>query len=73
MNCIFRFHDDSIKSPQLVDFLKILRRHLKRQLLIVWDRLRAHRSRLVREYLDSINGAIQIAFLPPHAPDCNPV
>jgi transposase len=35
--------------------------------------LKAHRSRLVREYLDSLNGHIQIAFLPPYAPDMNPV
>jgi DDE superfamily endonuclease len=35
--------------------------------------LKAHRSRLVRDYLDSIGGEIQIAFLPPYAPDLNPV
>lgn len=38
-----------------------------------WDGLKAHRSRLVREYLDSLAGLIQIAFLPPYAPDLNPV
>ena len=73
MNCLFRFHDGAIRSPQIVEFLKALRRHLRRKLLIIWDGLQAHRSRLVREYLDSIDGAIQIAFLPPYAPDCNPV
>ena len=35
MNCLFRFHDGSIKSPQVVEFLKVLRRHLKRKLLII--------------------------------------
>ncbi len=35
--------------------------------------MRAHRSRLVREYLDGLDGHIQIAFLPPYAPDMNPV
>ena len=33
MNCLFRFHDGSIKSPQVVEFLKVLRRYLKRKLL----------------------------------------
>ena len=28
---------------------------------------------LVRDYLDSLHGHIQIAFLPPYAPDLNPV
>ena len=73
MNCLFRFHDGSIKSAQVVEFLKALKRHLKRKLLIIWDGLQAHRSRLVREYLDSTKGAVQMAFLPAYAPDCNPV
>ena len=35
--------------------------------------LKAHKSGLVRDYLNGINGPIQIAFLPPYAPDLNPV
>ena len=35
--------------------------------------LKAHRSKLVREYLDSTGGDIQMAFLPPYSPDLNPV
>lgn len=73
MNCLFRFHDGAIRSPQIVEFLRALRRHLKRKLLIIWDGLRAHRSRLVRAYLDSTYGALQVASLPAYAPDCNPV
>lgn len=40
---------------------------------MIWDGLRAHRSRLVRDYLDSLNRYIHIAFLPPYAPDMNPL
>jgi len=72
-NCLFRFHEGSIKKEQIVEFLKTLKAHLKQPLLIVLDGLRAHKSKLVREYLDSTNGHIQIAFLPPYAPDLNPV
>ena len=70
---MFRFHDGAIRSAQIVDFLKALRGHLKRRLLIIWDGLQAHRSRLVRKYVDSTNGKIHLAFLPPYAPDLNPV
>ena len=73
MNCLFRFHDGSIKSPQIVEFLTVLRHHLKRKLLVIWDGLPAHRSRMVRDYLESTQGAVQVAFLPAYAPDCNPV
>ncbi len=54
-------------------FLKALKAHLKQPLLVIWDGLKARRSRLVRDYLDTLNGHIQIAFLPPYAPDLNPV
>jgi len=72
-NCLFRLHEGSIKKEEVVEFLKALKAHLKQPLLVIWDGLRAHRSRLVREYLDGLNGHIQIAFLPPYAPDMNPV
>jgi len=66
-------YEGSIKKEQHVEFLKALRAHLKRPLLIIWDGLKAHRSKLVREYLDSTNGDIQMTFLPPYSPDLNPV
>ena len=71
--CMFRLHEGSIKKEQHVEFLKALRAHLKRPLLIIWDGLKAHRSRLVRDYLDSTGGDVQMAFLPPYSPDLNPV
>lgn len=70
---MFRLHEGSIKKEEIVDFLKALKAHLKQPLLVIWDGLRAHRSRIVRDYLDSLGGHIQIAFLPPYAPDLNPV
>ena len=57
----------------MVEFLKALKAHLRAPLLIIWDGLKAHRSRLVRDYLESIEGQIQIAYLPPCSPDPNPV
>lgn len=71
--CMFRLHPGSIKKEQIVAFLKALYEHLNCKLLIIWDGLRAHRSRLVREYVDALKGQIQIAFLPPYSPDLNPV
>jgi len=48
-------------------------RHLGQPLLIVWDRLPAHRSRLVQDYIASLQGWISTAYLPPYAPELNPV
>ena len=72
-NCLFRLHEGSIQKEQHVEVLKALRALLKQPLLIIGDGLKANRSKLVREYLDSTDGDIQMAFLPPYAPDLNPV
>ena len=50
-----------------------LLRHIDKPLLIVWDRLPAHRSRLVREFIELSEGHIVMEYLPPYAPELNPV
>jgi transposase len=69
----FRFFSGSIKSPQIVQFLKALQATIGKKLLIVWDRLQAHRSRLVKEYVEGLNGRIALEHLPAYAPELNPV
>jgi transposase len=69
----FRLFPGAIKSPQVIEFLKALQGHIGRKLLIVWDRLTAHRSRLVRDYVESQHGSIQLEYLPAYAPELNPV
>jgi hypothetical protein len=44
----FRFFSGSIKSRQIVNFLKALQSTIGKKLLIVWNRLQAHRSQLVK-------------------------
>jgi hypothetical protein len=61
----FRFFPGSIKSPQIVESLKALQRTVGRKMLIVWDRLQAHRSRLVKAYVEEQRGAL---YLPAYAP-----
>ena len=73
-NIYFKLVNGAVRAPELVAFLKNLRRHLRgRKLLIIWDRLQAHRSRLVRDYVETEGGDIQLEFLPPYAPELNPV
>ena len=68
----FRLYPGTIKSPQIVDFLRHLRRQLHRKLLIIWDGLTAHRSRMVQQYVEARAGAIRLAALPAYAPELNP-
>lgn len=69
----FRLFPGTIKGPQVVEFLKSLKRQLRRRLLVIWDGLPAHSSRVVKQYLEAQRGAIQIERLPAYAPELNPV
>jgi transposase len=48
-------------------------RHLPGKLLIVWDGLRSHRSRLVWDFVREQHGRIWLESLPADAPELNPV
>jgi len=53
----FRFFPGSIERPQIVRFLKDLQATIGKKLLIVWDRLQAHRfgtSAGVRAGIESV-------------------
>jgi transposase len=69
----FRLYDGAIRKEQVVEFLKALQTHYRRKLLVIWDGAKPHRSRLVRDYVDSTEGQIMIERLPPYAPELNPV
>jgi transposase len=69
----FRFFPGSIKSPQIVEFLKVLQKTIGRKLLIIGERLQAHRSRIVHQHVEQQRGKIALEYLPPYAPDSNPV
>lgn len=69
----FRLFSGSIKSPQIVEFLKALSATIGRKILIIWDRLQAHRSKLVKSFVEAQRGAIALEYLPAYAPELNPV
>ena len=56
-----------------MQFFEALKAQIARPLLVIWHGLKSHRSILVRQYLGSLARLIQMAFLPPCAPDFNPV
>lgn len=61
------------RSPDVIQFLRHLLRHLRGKALVLWDGNPTHRSRLVKEYLTS--GAakrLHLERLPAYAPELNP-
>jgi transposase len=68
----FRLYEGTVKSPQVVEFLTHLMRHIPGKLLVIWDRLQQHRSHLVRDFVLEQRGRIQLEFMPGYAPELNP-
>ena len=69
----FRLFDGSIKCTQLVEVLKALQATISKTLLIIWDGLQGHRSKLVRAQMEVQRGRIVLERLPARAPEMNPV
>ena len=63
----------SIKSLQVVEFLRHLQRHLPGKILVLWDGAPSHRSLLVKNYVATTKGRLVIERLPAYAPELNPV
>src|SRR5579872_6365750 len=46
---------------------------IRHPLTLVWDRLPADRSGIVWDYRDDQKGRLPVEYLPPYAPELNPV
>ena len=53
-------------------FLRQLNRQLNAPWVLIWDRLQAHRARIVQSFIASQSHARSV-YLPPYAPELNPV
>lgn len=69
----FRFFHGAIRAPQIVQYLQALAQQIKGKLMVIWDGLPAHRSRLVRAFVESLGDRIVLERLPAYAPELNPV
>lgn len=68
----FQIHDENIRTLQVLDFVKQLRRYLRRPLVICWDRWSVHRS-AARKLAATRLANVDIEWLPAYAPELNPV
>jgi transposase len=70
---LYQVQTHAFAGPDIVRFLKHLRRHIPGKLLILWDGAPIHRSHVVKEFLAQ-GGAqrIHLEQLPGYAPDLNP-
>lgn len=64
--------DETIRSPQVIAFVRQLLRSVRGPLLLVWDRSNTHRSKETKAFLAS-QPRLHVEQLPAYAPDLNPV
>jgi transposase len=69
----FRLFPGAIRGPQVIEFLTHLLAHLPGRLLVIWDGLPAHRSRLVQHWVAAQRARLELERLPAYAPELNPV
>jgi transposase len=62
----------SIRGEQVVGALRHFRRRVGRPLVVVWDRLNAHRARPVLAFVAAHPEDYRLEWLPPYAPELNP-
>ena len=68
-----RAQGHSLKSPDVVRFLKHLLRHIPGKILVVWDGAPIHRGQVVKDFLaNGGSNRIRLERLPGYAPELNP-
>ena len=64
---------DSHNTKSLMVFLKALKRFVQgQQVILIWDHLPAHRSKVMKRFLFEQRDWLHIEWLPGYAPDLNP-
>ena len=70
----FQTRPGSYNDESLIAFLRDLKKHLRGQkAILIWDGLPAHKSREMKQYLESQRSWLQVEMLPGYSPDLNPV
>jgi len=61
-----------LNAQSFVTFLRDFMKGRKSKVYLVVDGHPSHKARLVRDYVQSTKGRLELHFLPPYAPDLNP-
>ena len=69
----WQIHRYNIRGEQVVPFLRRLRRHLGRRIILILDRWSVHRAVVLRRFIERHHASLEIEWLPRYAPDLNPV
>lgn len=61
-----------VNASVFLEFLKNLMYRRRRPVLLIVDGHPSHRAKLVKRYVESLEGKLRLFFLPPYSPELNP-
>lgn len=70
---LLRVHRETVRAPVVRRMLRELRRHTRGRVILLWDRLPAHRAGAVQRQLRAQRTWLTTVWFPPYAPELNPV
>lgn len=62
----------NLNAARFLEFLKAFRRGGRGKVFLIVDGHPSHRAKIIKEYVQSTGGMLELHFLPPYAPDLNP-
>lgn len=68
----FMVNQGSVTADVLCNFLKRLMYNVKQPIFLIWDGHPTHKSKKVRECIESFEGKLEVYLLPSYAPELNP-
>ena len=71
-NLRFMVHQGSITAQIICDFLKRLMFNATNPIILIWDGHPTHKSKKVRECIESFEGKLEVYLLPSYSPELNP-
>jgi len=70
----FSLQPGAMDQYDFIDLLKDVKTEMNgKKLLLIWDRLPAHRSKGVASYIQSQASWLRLEYYPPYAPELSPV
>jgi len=68
----FMIYDGALNATTFLKFLRRLIKDATRKLFVIVDNLRVHKARVVTAWAADNTDRIELLYLPPYAPECNP-
>lgn len=68
----FQVHEGSMNAERFIEFLDSLLHDFDTPIFLVVDGSSVHRANIVKEYVASTQGRLELFFLPPYSPELNP-